>query len=1052
MPSNSKLNAFLGLWGENGRRFSKPVQAIFLLFLAVGLAALSTQNSFNEYWHLRASVDSTVPEADHYLRLQGASISQNLERTLNALSVNEAAAIAMAGNNREDLQRILTATFPALQQDDTTRFTLYDKDLSVRYSGNVEEPNTPSASSYLAKRAKSLGRTVHGLEYGGNAMPAITVVKPWFIEGSPIGYLQLDLDITYPLTALGPILNTDVIKVIDASSLAAHDTSLSNTTDWIPAGRFLVQSAEGNPIPEAALETIKHQPEKPGILDRVFFQQGRVEYLHALPVNLSDGTQATSIYFLQDITEPFRGFVWSAGLSLFGALVLAGLGWFCFRTLIRSVETRVIAVQEKLEREVAEDTADLEYHRNLLQEAQRITSVGSFERNLQTGELFWSKELYRIVGIPMDTDPVSARKALYRMIPPAERTMVEQAIQQAVDTLSDFDFEHQILAEDGASRFVHLRGYVVADETGKAKTLFGTVHDITDRQKAQQQNQMLANILEASLNEIYILNASTFRIEYANECARKNLGYPAQELSQLQAWEISPRHTERSFREMIEPAFDGTVPLLNVEGLQRRKDGSTYPVEVRFQLHKDRSKTLMIAIANDLTERTARELEIRASKEEAERMAYFDALTQLPNRAACQRDAKHLFASDAKDKPDFIIHLDIDNFKRINDTYGHVAGDGCLEEAGERLRICCTDMGRVYRWGGDEFVIVVKNSRIEPEELCERLNLIMRAPMEFEGNQVWPSVSMGIAKCPQDGETFETLLAHADLALYKSKEEGKDRWFFYTEELKNKSQAETRLEQELRSALHRNELFLVFQPQVNLRTGEVTGVETLLRWQHVDRGVLLPAAFLPVAEKSNLALLVGEVVINKALSAARKWMDMNLDFGRIAINLSPLHLVSGTLLSDFSEAMKKHDVGPERITAEVLESVFLDDEKAENTKTLEALHRLGMHIELDDFGTGFASLSHVADLPINGLKVDRSFTDKLLKDSKKEVVVNQLVHLARSLNINVVCEGVETRAQFERLRMMGNFSVQGYLIARPMPFDEMTDWLSSAPADIYSVL
>ncbi|MEP5623825.1 MAG: bifunctional diguanylate cyclase/phosphodiesterase, partial [Hyphomicrobiales bacterium] len=413
-------------------------------------------------------------------------------------------------------------------------------------------------------------------------------------------------------------------------------------------------------------------------------------------------------------------------------------------------------------------------------------------------------------------------------------------------------------------------------------------------------------------------------------------------------------------------------------------------------------------------------------------------------------DAKTRFSSD--NRPAFLIHVDMDNFKRVNDTLGHLAGDYCLEETGRRLRKVSRGLGTPYRWGGDEFVILADSDQSDPNQLCERARRQMREPMDFQGNRFWPTVSMGIALCPEDGDDFDTLLVNADLALYRSKDSGKDRFTFFTSDMKVNSEAEAEIELELHRAVRNDEFFLEFQPQVNLRSQKVTGVEALVRWNHPDHGVVPPAQFLPIVEKTGLAPVLGKIVINKALSAARNWQDAALDFGRISVNLSPAHLSSGQFIEHFKSAMSENGVSPNRITAEVLESVFLDDERTCHLSTLTELNQLGVNIELDDFGTGFASLTHVADLPINGLKIDRSFTNQLLDDRKKEIVVNQLIQLARSLDIGVVCEGVETEAQYDRLRMMGDFSIQGYLIAHPMPLKKVTEWMSDSADELYYLI
>ena len=404
------------------------------------------------------------------------------------------------------------------------------------------------------------------------------------------------------------------------------------------------------------------------------------------------------------------------------------------------------------------------------------------------------------------------------------------------------------------------------------------------------------------------------------------------------------------------------------------------------------------------------------------------------------------------DKPGFLIHVDMDDFKRVNDTLGHLAGDHCLEETGRRLREVCRGIGTPYRWGGDEFVILANSDGADPDELCERARRIMRAPMEFNGNTFWPTVSMGIALCPQDGTDFESLLVNADLALYQSKECGKDRYSFFEPDMKTDIETEAKVGLELHEAVKNDEFLLEFQPQVNLRSQSITGVEALVRWRHPERGIVPPGDFLPVVEKNGLAPRLGKIVIERSLAAARKWLDAGLEFGRVSINISPSHLASGLLVDHFRSAMAKFDIGPERITAEVLESVFLDDDRTGHLAALEELYALGVHIELDDFGTGYASLTHVADLPINGLKIDRSFIAQMLEDPKKEAVVNQLIHLARSLNIGVVCEGVETDAQLDRLRMMGDFSIQGYLVARPMSLERITEWMSDSADDLFYVI
>lgn len=426
-------------------------------------------------------------------------------------------------------------------------------------------------------------------------------------------------------------------------------------------------------------------------------------------------------------------------------------------------------------------------------------------------------------------------------------------------------------------------------------------------------------------------------------------------------------------------------------------------------------------------------------------LAFEDTLTKLRNRAGCQRDMMNKI-DGRKDGDKFaLVHLDLDKFKRVNDTLGHAAGDVLLAEVGRRLSKLLeeTEAGTAYRWGGDEFLLLVDRVGDALVDLCAELVDVLSIPIQYEDTTIRPTASLGVARFPEDGDTFDALMVYSDIALYKAKENGRDGFHFFTKELKQQIDIEAKIERELRVALEERQLFLVYQPQLDATSHKVTGIESLLRWRHPQRGILSPAAFLGVAEASNLAPLVGRYVLDEAFAAARKWLDLGYEFGRIAVNLSPQHVKIGTVFDDFTGAMARHGIKPEFVAAEVLESLFLDNEDVQQIEFIEHLHNIGVHIELDDFGTGYASLSHLSSLPIDGLKIDKSFVDRMLVDSKKKVVVQSLVSMARLMHIDLVCEGVETREQYLFLRECGYCAIQGYLFARPMPFDDMTEWLET---------
>jgi len=1030
----------LDKWCADETRFEKPLCAVFLTFLGLTVAVLTFQNIVSEYRNLREPQEATVKTAERLLIHQRKLGSETLDQAVAAISGNEDLLDAIQTKDQQEIRHVASRVFARKSADlSIAELTIFSADQQLVYRADGSEASAQPPEDFQSELKASLFRQTNEIVLGPNNEFVIGVLHPWINDGALIGYLKLAINIETSLALASSAVDAQIVKLCEIAA--------ANTQD----GRTLHYRVLGNLSPskldiDAALADVSGTDS----LDRFLIQNRQIFMVRDLPIPVFSPEHSLRLVLVKDITGNVLAFLKSTALSLMAGIGLALMAWMGVFRLLSRLQSSVQKTRRRLEGEVRDRTLRLEDSALKLNEAQHIANVGSWERDIASNEIRGTEAFFQIMGLPVDLPANEIRKHVFARIPDHEHHNAISAVHKAIETCGNFDVEHSLAQEDGDHKHLHVRGYAQAGPDGKASKVIGIVHDITDRRLAEQRNHLLASILESSLNEIYILNAETFHIEYANECALGNLGYSLEELKSHRIWDIDPVYDLETVRRHVSPLLNGVQVSLSVESVHRRKNGSEYPVDLRVQLIKEQDRDLIVAIANDVSERVQRENETREAKVRAERLAYFDPLTKLSNRAGCQRDAKTRFAGG--NRPAFLVHVDMDGFKRVNDTLGHLAGDQCLEETGRRLREVCRGLGTAYRWGGDEFVILAESSLSDPNELCERARRLMRQPMDYNGNRYWPTVSMGLALCPDDGDDFDTLLVNADLALYQSKENGKDRYTFFKPDMRADSETEARIERELKDALRNDAFFLVFQPQVNLRSQAVTGIEALVRWQHPERGTVSPGDFLPVVEKSGLAPLLGEIVIDKALAAARRWLDTGLDFGRISVNISPSHLASGKLLDHFNAAMEKHGIAPERITAEVLESVFLNDTRSGHLTTLKKLYDLGVHIELDDFGTGYASLSHVTDLPINGLKIDRSFTKQMLQDRKKEIVVNQLIHLARSLNIGIVCEGVETEAQYDRLRMMGDFSIQGYLIARPMPFEQVTRWMSDSADDLYFVV
>jgi len=454
----------------------------------------------------------------------------------------------------------------------------------------------------------------------------------------------------------------------------------------------------------------------------------------------------------------------------------------------------------------------------------------------------------------------------------------------------------------------------------------------------------------------------------------------------------------------------------------------------------------VISTIIDITAHRLREMELRDARDQLEKIAYFDALTGLANRAHCQKDMADKFAFVNSNKQFAIIQIDLDNFKRVNDTLGHAAGDHLLKTLGERMSLLASEFDnfRSYRWGGDEFIALVeRDENTNLGAICAELTDMISIPLQYEKATLRPTVSLGVARYPEDAQDIESLMIFSDLALYRTKELGRDGYQFFTSEMKEKIDTESRIEQELRIAIDDNQLELYFQPQLDILDETITGIEALVRWNHPEKGLIGPGEFLQISEAAGLAPTIGCKVFDYAMAAIRTWVDEGVEFGRLAVNLSPEHLKKSSILDDFFTTMEHYDIEPQLLAVEFLESFIFDDPNSNVMDILKQFRARNIHVELDDFGTGYASLSHLSTMPITGLKIDKSFVDQMIGDKRQQGIVAALISISKLMKLRVVCEGIETVEQVDAISQIGKCSIQGYFIAKPMSFDKITSWIKN---------
>ena len=480
------------------------------------------------------------------------------------------------------------------------------------------------------------------------------------------------------------------------------------------------------------------------------------------------------------------------------------------------------------------------------------------------------------------------------------------------------------------------------------------------------------------------------------------------------------------------PIMDNDGQVLGTFAFYYQKNGP----EVASPLHQQLVQTCTYLCALAM-EREQTRLRIR-------RLAYYDALTGLPNRSLLQIQANQLLQDSQREaQTAAVLFLDLDRFKYVNDSLGHSAGDGLLCLVAERLKKLARHSGVAGRLAGDEFVVVLPVPDTDKiSALIERLQTELIQPLSLAGTLVDVSASIGVAMYPQDGQDMLTLLQRADLAMYQAKKAGRGRFSFFSNDMNRLAQERLMLETTLRQALIEKDgsLHLHYQPQIDMQTGALYGVEALARWQHPSLGDISPIRFIPLAEDCGLIDLLGQWVLAAACSQLRQWRAKELDVPSVAVNMSPLNFHQRGLVDMIAENLARNGLAPASLTLELTESILLDPHP-ETMQTLQTIHDSGVRLSMDDFGSGYSSLSYLRRLPITEPKLDRSFVADLENDGTARALSSAILGIGNSLSLTVVAEGVETVVQSETLREQGYHVVQGYLFSKPLAPAQLEHWL-----------
>ncbi len=616
-------------------------------------------------------------------------------------------------------------------------------------------------------------------------------------------------------------------------------------------------------------------------------------------------------------------------------------------------------------------------------------------------------------------------------IHPDDRDRVLDGFNAALKGNGDrWSDEYNFIRKDGSSAYVLDRGYIIRDSEGKATRVMGAMIDLTERREADARLRDQASLLDKAKDAIVVRGLDN-RVHYWNKGAERLYGWTAEEALGRSVEELlyeDPTDLRHATRQVIELGeWSGEIT-------ERRKNGTTLPVEAHWTLVRDEAgqPKSIFAIKTDISLRKAAERRIQ-------QLAFYDPLTQLPNRQLLMdRLDRAIVASTHSGHVSALLFIDLDDFKSLNDTLGHATGDLLLQHVGQRLVACVSDADTVARFGGDEFLVLLEQVGSNFDEALARTTSIgegilaaLNCSYQLDNYTHDSTPSIGITLFKDEKVEMGELLKQADMAMYQAKAAGRNTLCFFDPRMQAALSARMSLEADLRQALKERQFLLHYQPQVD-RAGRITGVEALVRWQHPKRGMVSPLEFIQLAEETGLILPLGEWVLEAACQQLATWAAIpelaNLE---IAVNVSARQFHCPGFVEQVLGALATTGAMPQRLKLELTESMLFDNVEGTISK-MNVLKARGISFALDDFGTGYSSLAYLKRLPLDMLKIDRSFVRDLLTNANDAVIARTIIALGCNLGLKVIAEGVETEGQRDFLFQNGCDAYQGYLCARPL--------------------
>ena len=1011
---------------------------MFLLPLALSLLAFTIVHLFT-YIHQEA--EYTEEYVDHAFlsaqRVYDSAVRTNTDKlsaTISVLSRDDNLKDAMRAGDKKALLLRTRPILENLRKDyGITHLYFMRTDRSVLLRVHQPERDGDVIDRFTALQAEVTGKQASGLELGPAGTFTLRTVVPWRDGGRLIGYIELGEEVGFIMNSIREMLGLDLFVSIKKQYLSQKDWAqgmllVNRKENWDLLNDSVVIFQTMQDIP-SSIQAILEQATLRDKTTSDIADGKRMFRSDNQPLVDAAGREVGRMLFIRDVTSRSmhsqRDIMLASGL----ALVMGSILLLFFYLGIGRVEKKLASSQSKVRENEARFRGLVESSSDWIWEIDANARYVYVSPNVK--ELL-GYEAAEVLG-----------KTPFELMPLAESKRVEKVFTGISAERGSFQaLENINLHRDGHSVILETSGVPILDRNGILLGYRGVDRDITARKHAER-------LLHDSTQRLSLLFRQTplaviewdtdFRVVDWNPAAENIFGYSKEEALGRHAMELILPEATKNNVDMI---WDNL--LAGQGGLRSTNENITKAGKIIhcewYNSQQVDSEGHIIGVASlalDITDK-------KIAADRASYLAYYDDLTGLPNRVLFKEKLAQSFLEATRNSRLVgIIFMDVDNFKVVNDTLGHEAGNLLLQAIAQRLQLCFRAGDTVARFGGDEFTVALAEVAHVDDvvQVAQHILDNFKEPFHIQKHELFMTFSMGISIYPFDDGNVENLLRDADSAMYSAKSDGRNCYRFYASAMTERATHHLALQTGLRRALEKNEFVLHYQPQLEVGTGKIIGVEALVRWQHPERGLLSPLEFIPVAEETGLIVQMGEWILHEACKQAKIWQDQGLPPLRMAVNLSARQFKDPYFSLRMLNILAESGLDPRYLELEVTESILVNGMESVSA-ILHEFKLAGINIALDDFGTGYSSLSYLKRFPIDKLKIDQSFVRDILTDHNDASLVRAIIAMARALNMSVIAEGVETKGQFDFLYADGCDEVQGFLIAVPMPAERVVKLIS----------